>query len=87
MIVAKLDKIGEHYGKYLYLHDSARDGLPNTRILKTQLLGSDISNDPSKEFEVITKDENAYIIDDNGNDINVGYTSRYLLRFFFCQIV
>ncbi len=86
MIIVKRQKIADTYSRYFYLYDTDKIGLDSNKILRTSILGDDVTHDPAEAFEVKLDDENAYIETSNGK-LDVGYSTRDLKRFFYCIIV
>jgi len=87
MLVAKRQKMGDTFSPYLFLSDTNKDSLSNGNILKTKITIEDVSKNPDDEFEVHLDTDDAYIVDANGNEIDTGYTSKELRKFFWCQII
>jgi len=87
MLVAKREKIGKNYSKHLYLYDTVKDGMPNNKVLETNLDAETISDDPEEVFKVKLDSAGAYIVNKDGNIFDIGFSSKELRRFFYCQIV
>lgn len=73
------------YSKYYYVFDSNHSDENHDKNLRTVLTADDIVENPDKEFEVkfgCGDTSNAYVVTDNGNELDIGYTKKDIVSFF-----
>ena len=83
MIVAKVQKMGTCYSNYLYMYNISENSEYSSKILKSDILLEEVTDNPEDTFEVFLDKEYSYILTKDNKEFDTGYSSDDLRRYFY----